>query len=285
MSQLSGVITAIPTPLLPNEDVDVDGLGKVIDYVIGQGASSVFVLGSMGEGPALLDSQKKAIVQAAAEHINGRVPLLAAISDVSTRRTLEMAKMLQDLGPDFLVTTTPFYYSFPHPDSIMEFMAKLANNLKKPLVFYNCPGATGNKVTLETMAVIMNMPNIAAVKDSSRDIHLVMELLRRYPDKETRPCKILQGDEFVYDLSLLLGVDGVVTGGGTVFVKTLVELYKAATKGDRLRAFKLQQKFRREMDEMLGPELFIDWMHAVKKELKKKGLCNDNVTSPFLKRR
>ena len=285
MSQLSGVITAIPTPLLPNEDIDVDGLCKVIDYVIGQGASSVFVLGSMGEGPALVDSQKKAIVQAAAEYINGRVPLLAAISDVSTRRTLKMAKILQDLGPDYLVVTTPFYYSFPHSDSIIEFMSELANNLKKPLVFYNCPGSTGNKVTLETMEVIMNMPNIAAVKDSSGDIHLVMELLRRYPDKESRPFKILQGDESVYDVSLMMGADGVVTGGGTVFVDTLVELYKAATQGNMLQAFKLQQKFRREMDEMLGPELLINWMHAIKTELKKKGLCDDNITSPFLKRR
>ena len=130
----------------------------------------------------------------------------------------------------------------------------------------------------------MNMDNVAAVKDSSGDIHLVMELLRRYPDKKTRPCKIMEGDECVYDLALLMGADGMVTGGGTVFVKTLVELYKAGSKGNQLEAFKLQQKFRNDMDDMLGPELMVDWMQAVKKALKDKGLCDDNVTSPFLKR-
>jgi len=285
MSKLQGVITAIPTPLLPSEDVDIDGLCRVIDYVIEQGVSGIFVLRSMGEGPALLDSQKKVVVETAAKHINGRVPLLAGISDVSTRRTIEMGLAIQKLGPDHLVSAPPYYYRFPHPQSIIDFMTELSDALSKPMVFYNIPGATGNRVTLEAIEAIMNIPDVIAIKDSSGDSHLVMELLRRYPDKKSRPCSILQGDEFVYDITLLMGADGLVTGGGTCFVGILVELYKAATKGDKLLAFKLQQKFRKKMDEMLGPELLIDWMHAVKKELGKKGLCDDNVTSPFLKRK
>ncbi len=285
MSKLSGVITAIPTPLLKNEDVDVKGLCNVIDYVIEEGVSGIFVLGTMGEGTALLDSQKRLVVETAVKHIKGRVPLLAAISDVSTRRMVEMGKQMEDLGPDYLVATTPFYYSFPSQDSILEFVEKLADGLEKPLVFYNSPWATGNKVTLETMDAIMNNPKFVAVKDSSGDIHTAAEMLRRYPDKETRPCQYLYGDEFVYDLILLMGADGVVTGGGTLFVKTLVELYNAAMAGDKVKAFGLQQKFRKEMDDMLGPNLAVDWMHAIKKELAKKGLCSDNVISPFLKRR
>ena len=285
MSKLSGVVTAIPTPLLENEDVDVKGLCNVIDYVIGEGANGVFVLGTMGEGTALLDSQKKLVVETTVKHINSRVPVMAAISDVSTRRMIEIGKAMEDLGPDYLVATTPYYYSFPHQDSILEFVEKLADGLEKPLVFYNSPWATGNKVTLETMDAIMNNPKFAGVKDSSGDIHTAMEMLRRYPDKETRPCQYMYGDEFVYDLILVMGADGVVTGGGTVFVKTLVALYEAATAGDKVKAFGLQQKFRKEMDDMLGANLAVDWMHAIKKTLAEKGLCSDNVISPFLKRR
>jgi len=285
MAELNGVVPAIPTPLLTGEDVDVDGLRRVIDYVIDQGASGVFVLGSMGEGPALLDSEKRRVVETAAEHVNKRVPLFAGISEISTRRTLELGRMLQDLQADYLVTTGPFYYRFPHPDSIIEFMEALADELTTPLVFYNSPATTGNPVTVDTMDRILNIPNVAAAKDSSRDIHMVMELLRRYPDKSTRPASIFQGDEFVYDMTLLMGADGVITGGGTVFVSTLVELYQAAVNGDKLKAFALQREFRRKMDEMLGPELAIDWMSAVKTRLKQMGLCDSVVTSPFLRRR
>ena len=285
MSKLSGVITAIPTPLLENEDVDVKGLCNVIDHVIKEGVSGVFVLGTMGEGAALTDSQRLLTVETAAKHINGRVPFLAGISDVSTRRTIEMGKQMQTLGADFLVASTPFYYKFPHQDSILEFVGRLADAIETPLVFYNCPGATGNPVTIDTMDTIMNNPRFVAVKDSCGDMHLGAEILRRYPDKKTRPCQYLNGDEFVYDVILLMGADGVVTGGGTVFVKELVALYQAAIAGDKVKAFGFQQNFRKKMDDMLGPNLAIDWMHAVKKELAKKGLCTDNVISPFLKRR
>lgn len=68
MSKLNGIIAAIPTPLLDNEDIDVEALKRLIDYVIHQEASGIFVLGNMGEGPALLDSQKLKAVETAVNH-------------------------------------------------------------------------------------------------------------------------------------------------------------------------------------------------------------------------
>jgi 4-hydroxy-tetrahydrodipicolinate synthase len=285
MRKLEGVITAIPTPLHPNEDVDVGGLERLIDYVIQGGAAGIFVLGNMGEGAALVDAQKRVAVSGAVKHARGRVPVLAAISEVSTRRTVESGKAMQDLGPDYLVATTPYYYQFPHPDSIMGFFETLGRELSRPLVFYHAPGATGNKVGTETLDRLMNLPFLAAIKDSSGDFRQVLELLRRYPDRGARPASILQGDEFVYDVSLLMGADGVITGGGTVFVPELVALLAACRDGDRVRAFALQRDFRAKMDEMLGPELMIDWMSAIKGRLAVKGLCAGTVTRPFLERK
>lgn len=285
MTRLEGVIPAIPTPLLPNEDVDVKGLERVIDYVIEGGAAGIFVLGNMGEGAALVDAQKRVVVKNAVKHARGRVPILAGISEVSTRRTVESGKAMQDLGPDYLVSTTPYYYGFPHPDSIIGFFETLGRELARPLVFYHAPGATGNKVGTETLDRLMNLPFLVAIKDSSGDFKQVLELLRRYPDRAKRPASILQGDEFVYDVSMLMGADGVITGGGTLFVPELVSLYQACRAGDRPRAFELQRDFRKKMDDMLGPELMVDWMYAIKSALKAKGLCDSNVIHPFLKRR
>jgi 4-hydroxy-tetrahydrodipicolinate synthase len=284
-NEIAGVITALPTPLLPNEDIDTHSLKKLIDYVISQGANGIFVLGNMGEGPSLLDSQKLIAIKAAIEYANKRVPVLAGIAEVSPRRMIELGKKVKDLNPDCLVVTTPFYYRFPHPDSLYGSLEKMSQELDYPMVFYHCPGATGNKVGLDTMLKIMQIPQIKAIKDSSGDIYLFTELLRRYPDKTSRPCSLLQGDEFVYDISLLMGADGVITGGGTAFVDILVNLYRAAAiEQNQIKAFKLQQQFRKQMDDMLGPELLTDWMYAIKTKLKDKGLIDNNVTFPFMKR-
>jgi len=285
MSKLSGIITALPTPLLENEDVDIQSLIKLIDYVITQGANGIFVLGNMGEGPALLDSQKLVVVKTAVEHAKKRVPVLAGIAEVSTRRMIELGKKFKELNPDYMVMTTPFYYRFPHPDSLLNSVEKISSELDCQMVFYHCPGATGNKANLDTILKIMQVPQIKAIKDSSGDIYLFTELLRRYPDVNKRPCQILQGDENVYDISLLMGADGVITGGGTAFVDTLVELYNAATvEKDQLKSFKLQQRFRKDMDDMLGNDLLTDWMYAIKSKLKEKGIMDNNVIFPFMKR-
>jgi len=284
MPNLAGVIPAIATPLFANEDVDTASLKKLIDFVINNGASGIFVLGSMGEGPALIDSQKIKAVETAVKHTNGRVPVLAGISEVSTRRTIELGKTLEKLDPDYLVLTSPYYYSFPHPDSMLKYVREIAGALKKPLVFYNCPGMTKNKVSLETLEKIMAIPQVKAIKDSSCDFEMVSALLEKYPDKSKRPCSILQGDESVYDKSLLMGADGLITGGGTVYVEILARLYNATTQQDKNNAAIFQNEFITKRNNMLGDELAIDWMYRIKRELKNLGICDSNVTSPFLKR-
>ncbi|OHB54210.1 MAG: hypothetical protein A2Y12_17045 [Planctomycetes bacterium GWF2_42_9] len=284
-NSLHGIITALPTPLLADEDVDIKSLKKLIDHVISQGANGIFVLGNMGEGPALADSQKLIAVKTTVEHTNKRVPVLAGIAEVSPRRMIELGKKVKGLNPDYLVVTTPFYYRFPHPDSLFGAIEKVVNELDYPTVFYHCPGATGNKVGLDTLIKIMQIPQMKAIKDSSCDIYLFAELLRRYSEKDNRPCAILQGDENVYDISLLMGANGVITGGGTAFVDTLVKLYAAAVlENDCLKAFNIQQEFRKQMDDMLGPELLTDWMYAIKSQLKAKDLMDNNVVFPFMKR-
>ncbi len=280
--KLSGVIPAIPTPLLENEDLDAKSLCNIIDHVITQGASVIFVLGNMGEGTALLDPVRLKTVETTVNHINGRIPLMAACSNGSTRRTIELGKQMQKLGPDYLVSTTPFYYGFPHQQCIVNYFQEVSGALDKPLWLYNSSASTGNTLSFETIDTIVNMDNIAGIKDSSCDFHLTMDILRKYPDKTKRPFSYLTGDESVYDMTLLAGGDGIVTGGGTCFVDTLVKLYDVAISGDRFKAFELQKQFRKQMDDMLGPDLAIDWLAAIKTNLKNKGLCDNHCTHPFV---
>ena len=284
MSNLKGIIPAIPTPLLPGETLDADGLRRLIDHVVDAGASAVFVLGSMGEGPALRDAERRAVVEVAAKHLAGRMPLLAAVSDASTRRVLDNAKAMEDAGADYLVTTAPFYYRHPHPDGILQFVGDLCDAASHPVVFYNLPGATGNPVDPATLERILLLDGVTALKDSSGDFATFMGLLRKYPDRAARPFRIFQGHEWLFDASLLMGADGVVTGGGTCFVEMLVRLLDAARSGDRAAAFREQEAFVRAMEEMLGPDLAIDWMARIKTRLSAMGICGDTITAPFLRR-
>lgn len=283
VKKFEGVFLAMPTPLLKNEDIDVDSLCRLIDYSIGEGANGMMFAGTMGEGNALVDSQKKVLIETAVKHIAGRVPVLATVCEISTRRTIDLAKSMDGLGADYLVCLAPSYYKYPDPQSIIDHVKAVAGSVSTPVIFYNAPGGTGNPVSPDTLDEILNMRNIAGIKDSSGDYRNFVELLRRYPDKNDRPGTIMQGDEFVFASSVLMGVDGIISGGGTAYIKTLVNLFEAGVKGDRINAIKFQRQYKKELLDMIGSNFGRDWMYKIKDKLVSRGvISNAYVTKPFL---
>ena len=281
--KLEGVIIAMPTPLLENEDIDSSSLSKLIDYCITEGANGIMIGGSMGEGPALIDSQKELLIEISVSHVAGRIPVLATVSAPSTRKSIEYVKVVNRLGVDYIVCTAPFYYKYPDPASVILHLQKIASITEVPLIFYNASGFTGNEIDVNTSDIILNMKEVAGIKDSSGNFRNFAELLRRYPDKNSRPGTIMQGDESVFDASLLMGADGIISGGGVAYIKLLTELFTAGISNNKLKAFEYQQKFSGELSKLLLPDLQRNWMYNIKNKLVEIDVIqNDYVTTPFM---
>ncbi len=281
--KLKGVVIAMPTPLLENEDVDTASLCALIDNTIDNGADAIMMLGTIGEGVALIDAQRNLLVETTVSHTAGRAPVLATVSAASTRKTIEHAKSLEKSGVDFLVSTPAFYNKFPDPQSHVDHIHRIADATSIPLVFYNAPGFTNNPLDADTIDKILNIERVAGIKDSSCNFSMFAELLRRYPNKDTRPGTIMQGDESVFDASLMLGADGVVSGGGVMYVKLLKELCNAGLSKELDASIKLQVAFSKKLMDVLLPNPQRNWLFNIKRELVRQGvIAHDHVTSPFL---
>jgi 4-hydroxy-tetrahydrodipicolinate synthase len=281
--KLHGIIIAIPTPLLSNEDIDVTSLNNLIEFCITKGANGIMIAGTMGEGPSLIDSQKHILIENAVRIASGRIPVLATISASSTRKSVENVKSLNKSNADYFVCTAPFYYKYPDPDSVLLHFKKLAAVTEVPLIFYNASGFTGNEVDIETTEKILNMQEVAGIKDSSGNFRNFMELLRRYPDKDNRPGTIMQGDESLFDVSLLMGADGIISGGGVTCIHLLSKILQAASLDNKLKSFEYQQKFTSELTKLLFPDVQRNWMFNIKNRLVEMEIIQNNcVTTPFL---
>ena len=281
--KLKGVVIAMPTPLLENEDVDTSSLCSLIDNTINNGADAIMMLGTIGEGVALIDAQRNVLIETTVAHTAGRIPVLATVSAASTRRTIEYAKTLEKSGVDFLVSTPAFYNKFPDPQSHVDHIHRIADATSIPLVFYNAPGFTNNPLDADTIDKILNIERVAGIKDSSCNFSMFAELLRRYPNKETRPGTIMQGDESVFDASLMLGADGVVSGGGVMYVKLLKELCNTGLSKELNASMNLQAAFLKKMMDVLLPNPQRNWLYNIKRELVNQGIISHpHVTSPFL---
>jgi 4-hydroxy-tetrahydrodipicolinate synthase len=281
--KLHGVIIAIPTPLLSNEDLDISSLRKLVDFCINTGVGGIMLSGTMGEGPALIDAQRQLLIETAVEYTAGRVPVLATISAPSTRKAIENLKAVNKSGADFIVCTAPYYYKYPDPASVISHIQRLGAVTQIPLIFYNASGFTGNEVDTDTTDAILNMEEVAGVKDSSCNFRNFAELLRRYPDPDNRPGTIMQGDESVFDASLLMGADGIVSGGGVTCIPLLNQLFSAGVSGERKKVFEYQKEFNRALSKLLQPDPQRNWMYNVKNKLVEMEVIQNNyVTSPFL---
>jgi len=281
--KLQGVIIAIPSPLTANENIDIPSLRTLLDHCIDEGANGVMILGTMGEGTALLDSEKELLVEATVAHVNGRIPVLATASAASTRASVENAKAIDKYGVDYIVCTAPYYYKFPDPESVIQHVERITDAIEKPLIFYNASLYTGNPVRTDTLEQILNMDKVAGIKDSSCNYVNFVELLRRYPDRERRPGTIMQGDESVFDSSLLMGADGVVSGGGVAFISLLKQLYAAASSSNRCSAMAYQRDFFAQLVALLSADPQRNWLYRVKKWLVDNQVIADaHVTAPFL---
>ncbi len=282
LKKLEGVIIALPTPLTKDENIDIASLRVLIDYCITEGANGLMILGTMGEGASLLDCQRQQMIETTVEQVNGKIPVLATASGSSTRRNIEHVKMIDKSGADYIVCTSPYYYRYPDPESLIQHMERISDTASTQLIFYNAPAFTGNPVHTDLLERIFTMENVAGIKDSSCNFGNFVELLRRYPDKTTRPGTIMQGDESVFDSSLLMGADGVVSGGGVAFIKLLTQLYAAALSNDKMASILHQQQFSKQLSSLLTSDPQRNWLYSIKNQLvKTRVISNAYVTAPF----
>jgi 4-hydroxy-tetrahydrodipicolinate synthase len=90
--QLKGTGVAIVTPFNENETVDFESLGKLIDFIIGNGVEYLVTLGTTGETPTLDKQEKLDIINFTFEKINGRVPVVVGIGGNNTKEVIEQVK-------------------------------------------------------------------------------------------------------------------------------------------------------------------------------------------------
>ena len=85
---LHGVIVPVITPTDDKDNVDEPVFRRILRRLVEAGAHAVFVGGSAGEGPLLVDAQWRRMVEIAFDEVGDDLPLLAGVMDTSARRSL-----------------------------------------------------------------------------------------------------------------------------------------------------------------------------------------------------
>src|SRR6186713_1326422 len=128
---LRGIVPPVVTPLADRDRLDRAAFSRLIERMFDGGVAGLFVLGTTGEAPALDYRLRYELVEAAAEIIAGRVPLLVGVTDPSLTESLDLAKPSAGCGAAAIVAAPPYYFPLQQRD-LVRYFALLAEESPLP---------------------------------------------------------------------------------------------------------------------------------------------------------
>ncbi|MFH1264843.1 MAG: dihydrodipicolinate synthase family protein [Planctomycetota bacterium] len=236
---LRGIIPPMVTPLADRDTLNVPGLERLVEHILGGSPAGLFILGTNGEGPSLSYRLRHELIDRVAEQVAGRVPVLVGITDTAFAESVEVADYAADAGAQAVVLAAPPYYPTGQRD-LAEYVEHIVAELPLPVFLYNMPSHTKLAFDVETVRRLMDVPNIVGLKDSSGDMiyfHRVRELTARRPD-----FSLLIGPEELLAQAVLSGAHGGVSGGANLEPRLYVDLYHAAASRDLDRVAELHAR-------------------------------------------
>lgn len=274
--KLEGIITPILTPMNADETVNYDELKNQIDRLIEGGVHGIFVFGTNGEGYILDKEEKLEILKVTIDHVAGRLPVYAGTGCISTKDTIELSIKAEELGADVLSIITPSF-AVASQKELYDHYSEIAKHVNTPIVLYNIPARTGNKLLPETVAQLAkDVDIIIGAKDSSGDWDNLQEYIRLTKDLE-KEFYVLSGNDSLILPSLKEGGTGGIAGCSNVYPEVLSSIYTLFKEGKLDEAGVAQDSIAsfREVFKYGNPNT------VVKKAVEKLGFPVGNCRKPF----
>ena len=208
----------------------MDELCVQMDRLIDGGVHGIFCFGTNGEGYILDEKEKIEVLEAAIDHVKGRVPVYAGSGCISTRDTIRMSRKAQELGADVLSIITPSF-AVASQKELYDHYVEVAKHVDIPIVLYNIPARTGNKLLPETVAKLAkDVDVIIGAKDSSGDWENLKAYIQQTRDLD-KDFYVLSGNDSLILPSLKEGGFGGIAGCSNVYPHVLSSIYNLFKEG------------------------------------------------------
>ncbi|MDX2036381.1 MAG: dihydrodipicolinate synthase family protein [Isosphaeraceae bacterium] len=240
LPHLHGIVPPLPTPLTPDESIDVPALRRLIDGHLNAGVHGLWILGTTARFDLLTDASMRVVAETAAESIAGRVPTVLNVSDMGTKRTLERARIFDDLPYDYYAVLAPWYQAMS-PLEVLDFYRELADSLSKPLVIYNAPWIV-NQLDFANLRKLAEHPRIKGTKDVNTS--LARPLDWSVAERRQLDFSYLQAHDLIAS-GAEATLDGFVTAIADPFPELAVAAWEAARAGKADVAYRLQSQLVR----------------------------------------
>ena len=233
-----GVFPAVTSKFHADETLDFEAMRKHFGFLIDNGVHGLVTCGSLGEASTLTLEEKLEVTRCAVEVSAGRIPVLANVSETSTREALRFIKAAVELGVDGFMLMPSLIYVADSREA-MQSIRTMAEAAQKPCMIYNNPVAYRVDLKPEHMAELADCKWLVAIKESSDDVRRLTDLRNALGDR----YQLFIGVDDLSFEALALGADGLLAGLVTAFPRETVALYDLMKAGKWQEALALYQWF------------------------------------------
>jgi 4-hydroxy-tetrahydrodipicolinate synthase len=268
-----GVFPAITTKFTAKNQLDITLFKKNLRAQLDAGIHGIVLGGSLGEASVLTNDEKEVLVKETLLFVEGKVPVIINIAEGSTEVAIELAKKAALWGAQGLMLLPPMRYKADDRETV-QYFKDVAESTPLPIMIYNNPVDYKIDVTIDMFAALASLPNIQAIKESTRDVTNVTRLRNAFGDR----FSILCGVDTLALEELILGADGWVAGLVCAFPEETVTLYKLAKAGRIQEAQNIYRWFMPLLELDIHPKL----VQYIKLAESKTGLGSEFVRRPRL---
>ena len=240
MQKIKGIIAPILTPMHEDESINEEELKHQVNRLIDSGIHGIFAVGTNGEGYALSEEEKVSVIKIVVNETNKRVPVYAGVGCVTTKETIHLACIAEEVGSDILSIITPSFAQASQ-EELYEHYEAIAKSVQLPIVLYNIPARTGNALAPTTVKRLSEINNIVGIKDSSGNFDMMLQYIEAVKGKE---FAVLSGNDSLILWNLLAGGNGAIAGCANVYPKNMTAIYNHYMQGDIEAAKKAQDNIR-----------------------------------------
>jgi 4-hydroxy-tetrahydrodipicolinate synthase len=251
----SGVFPAATTQFDAALEVDLPATQRVQKALLQDGVHGLVLMGTVGEGNSLSAEEKRRVLRVAVELSEGRVPVIAGVSEFTTATAVTFARDAERIGASGLMVLPAMVY-VPTSAELEHHFRAVAAATGLPIMLYNNPLSYRVNIDIATLERLADVPNIVAIKESAADPRRFTDVINACGDRFV----LFAGLDDVAFEALVLGAQGWVSGLTNAFPVESLAFYAAIQRGDLERARAIYRWFM--------PLLHLDSEHDLVQSIK-----------------
>ena len=271
-----GSNVALITPF-KDDKLDTENYIKLINFHIENGTNGLVPAGTTGESPTLSHDEHQKVIELCIKEAKGKIPVIAGTGSNSTTEAVELTKHAEKAGADGALVVTP-YYNKPTQEGLYQHYKTINDNTSLPIIIYNIPSRCVIDMSVDTMARLFELKNIAGVKDATGDLKRLDQTIEKLGHEF---IQLTGEDGLAFEFNKRGGV-GIISVTANIAPKLCSDMQRCSkSKSDN------EMKEAERIDQLLQPlhkSLFIESNPApVKYAAKLLGLCDDSIRLPLVK--